>query len=140
VGANLNILARNFSALLLVSERSLSNLEWLGVGGVLSHAALSAWAALLEGALGLLGGGAVSSLLPLHWGTSSQVLGNVFSLHLVLNHIQALFSDEFAVWPVASLELGENQHALVAHLEGAGSRDLLEVWGVSFLVWHEVVV
>jgi hypothetical protein len=142
MGAHCDISARKFrGALLLISEWSLINNEWLGVGVVFSHTALSAWAALLDVALGLLlGGGAETTILPLHWGASCQVLGNVFSLHLILNHHQAFVRNEFAVGPVASLELGENEHALVAHLEGAGSGHLLEVWGVSFLVWHEIIV
>ena len=110
----------------------------VGVG--LSHAALSTRALLLERALRLLGGGGIGTLLAFHWGASSQILGAIFSLHLILNNHHALIRDEFAVWPVASLELGENEHALVAHLEGAGSGDLLEVWGISFLVWHKIIV
>jgi hypothetical protein len=141
VGADLDIGGREFGSWGggLVSKRSLVNFEWLGVGVLLGHAALSAWAGLFHGALGLLGRGvAVATIL--HGGVTSQVLGDIFSLHLVLNHHHGLVSDEFAVWPVASLELGENEHALVAHLEGAGSGDLLEVWGRLVLVWHEVVI
>ena len=52
----------------------------------------------------------------------------------------ALVGDKFAVWPVATLELRENEHALVAHFEGSGSWNLLEVWSILVLVWHEVVV
>jgi hypothetical protein len=124
----------------LVSKGCLINLEWLGIGVALSHAALSTRAVILERAPGLLGGGAIATLLAFQWCASSQVLRAIFSLHLVLNNHHALVCDEFAVWPIASLELGENEHTLVAHLEGAGSRDLLEVWSISFLIWHKIIV
>lgn len=113
------------------------HLEWLRVGIVIVHAALSTWAALLETRPGGLGWAIAPSL---HWGITCKILGAVLSLHLVLDDIEAFFRDEVAIGPVASLELGEDEHTLVADLEGSGPWHLLEVWSVLVLVWHQVVV
>ena len=53
---------------------------------------------------------------------------------------EALLGDEFAVRPVSTLELRENEHALVADLERTGSWYLLVVRGAFILIWNKVVV
>lgn len=125
------------STLLDFSEWGLVDLEWLGVGIVIVHATLSSWAALLESTSGALGWAIASTL---HWSISRKVLGAILSLHLVLDNISTFFRNELAVGPVASLELGEDEHALVAHLEGTGPWNLLEVRGILVFVWNQVVV
>ena len=61
-------------------------------------------------------------------------------MHLVLDDIGTFFRNELAVGPVASLELGEDEHAFVTHLKGTSSWNLLEVRGILIFVWNQVVV
>ena len=53
---------------------------------------------------------------------------------------EAFVGDKLAVGPVASLELGEDKHALVAYLEGTCPGNLLEIWRSLVLIWNQVVV
>lgn len=62
VRSNLNITSSLWgSALFDISEWHLINFEWLSIGVVLVHTALSAWAAFFEGALRLLACAATAS-------------------------------------------------------------------------------
>lgn len=138
--ANFNVTSNHFgwgSTLLNFSKRGLVNLEWLGVGIVIVQSALSSWATLLESTSGALGWAIASTL---HGSISCEVLGAILSLHLVLDDIGTFFRNELAVGPVASLELGEDEHAFVTHFKGTSSWNLLEVRGILIFVWNQVVV
>jgi hypothetical protein len=117
----------------------LINFKRLSLRWVMCHSALSARTRLLELALGpLVVSISVTALLERYG--SSQVLRAVFSLALILNDHHAFISNELTIWPVAALELGEDAHAFVAHLESASPWNLLEERGVRVLVGHQVVV
>ena len=138
--ANFNVTSSHFgwgSTLFNFSEWSLVDLEWLGVRIVIIQSALSSWATLLESTSGALGWAIASTL---HGSISCEVLGAILSLHLVLDDIGTFFRNELAVGPVASLELGEDEHAFVTHFKGTSSWNLLEVRGISVFVWNQVVV
>jgi hypothetical protein len=75
-----------------------------------------------------------------HWGISSQVLGAIHSVVVILHNKHAFVRNKLTIWPISSLELGENKHALVADLKSSNSWNLLEVWSLLIIVWHEIVV
>ena len=51
-----------------------------------------------------------------------------------------LVRHQLAVWPVAAIELREDEHPLVAYLERSGPWHLLEVRRVFIIVRHKVVI
>jgi hypothetical protein len=57
-----------------------------------------------------------------------------------LHDKHAFVRNKITIWPISSLELGENEHALVADLKSSNSRNLLEVWSLIIIVWDEIVV
>lgn len=75
-----------------------------------------------------------------HRRVSSHVRSNVLALCLVADNQLAFFSDKVDIRPVAAVEFAEDEDALVADLEGAGTRDLLEVRNGTIIVLNEVVV
>jgi|TARA_B110000285_G_C15124223_1_gene619138 hypothetical protein len=57
-----------------------------------------------------------------------------------LHNKHAFVRNKLTIWPISSLEFGENQHALVADLKTSSSWNLLEVWSLLIIVGDEIVV
>jgi hypothetical protein len=76
----------------------------------------------------------------LHWSVAGKVSSNVLSLALVTDDHLALLGNELNIWPVAAIELAEDQDALVADLEGASARNLLEVRHSLIIILDQIVV
>lgn len=71
---------------------------------------------------------------------SRQIHRAISALWLFLEDSSALVSNKLAVRPVATLHLGEDAHALVAHFKCSDSGNLLEVRASFILVLDQVVV
>jgi len=62
-------------------------------------------------------------------------------LSLAVEDMHTFVSNEFAIWPVASLELREDKHAFIADFKSTCSWNLLEKWRIIYIIiWDKIVV